>query len=140
MPAPPLGLAPGPLDAGGRSPGASQMVSARRASAELPLRFVANVGQADERVRYLAHGTRHAVFFTPAAVVVAALDGQAPSASRARPVSFGQERSGEAVALAFVGANPDVRIEGRREVRGRAHYLIGRDSSPWRSELPTFAE
>ena len=136
---PQMGLAPGPgADSAGSS--AAQMVAARRASAELPLRFVANVGQADERVRYLAHGTRHAVFFTPDAVVVAALDGGVWPASRVRPVSFERERSGEALALTFLGANPDVRIEGRRELRGRANYLIGRDPSSWRVELSTFAE
>ena len=97
----------------GQSPGESVRVS-------MPLAFIPNVGQTDERVHYCAKGPDHAIYFTPESVVLAL--------------------NGFALFLRFVGAGPQVWLEGRRQGEGRAHYFAGRDPFRWQTNLPVYGE
>lgn len=45
-----------------------------------------------------------------------------------------------ALALGFLGANPEVRPEGRRQGTGKVNYLIGNDPTKWHTGLPTYRE
>lgn len=91
---------------------------------KLPLSFVPNLGQVDQKVRYYGQGPGFAFHFTPA---------------EAR-LTFVKEKKGLALALRFVGARSGVRLEGERPLPGRVNYLTGRDQAKWRTDLPTYGE
>ncbi|MBI2891057.1 MAG: DUF11 domain-containing protein [Nitrospirae bacterium] len=45
-----------------------------------------------------------------------------------------------AVKLSLLGANPEATVEGRNPKPTKAHYLVGRDPSRWRRDVPSFGE
>jgi hypothetical protein len=98
--------------------------------ADLPLTFVENRGQTDERVRYHAQGPDYAFYFTPEEVVLSLVEG----------ADAGKDSSAEGVALAlrFIGANPDVVVEGEDRTPGEVNYLRGDDPDGWQTELPGY--
>src|SRR5215831_5003675 len=89
------------------------------AYARLPLAFVENRGQQDDRVRYYAHGNRYAFYLTRDGVVLSFAKGS--------------------VALRFRRANPEVRLEGAELAAGTVNYIRGSDPSQWRTELPHYS-
>jgi hypothetical protein len=98
-----------------------------RAFGDLPMRFEANVGQTDGRVRFAARGNRGSLFLTPTEAVLilgrggAGAAGQAPAALRLR----------------MAGANPAPRIDGEAELEGTSNYLVGSDRTRWRTNIPS---
>jgi hypothetical protein len=128
------------------------------AHADLPFTFVENRGQTDQQVRYHAQGPGYAFYFTPEEVVLSFVK-QAESSEplvrsdasgRARDSVLGTRGSdmlvaaedtsthGAALALRFVGANPDVVVEGEERVRGDINYLLGNDPERWQTGLPGY--
>jgi hypothetical protein len=95
----------------------------------LPLTFVANRGQSDARVQYVAQGLGYAFYLTRREIVLALV----------KPAAAPSEVRGHAVAMRFVGANPDVAIDGGRR-QGMVSYLRGPDASQWRTGLPAYTE
>jgi hypothetical protein len=87
---------------------------------KLPLHFEENRGQADPQVRFLARGPGYGLYLT-AGDAVLALDGAV-------------------LRMALVGANPESAVKGLDELPGKANYFIGRDSSKWRTNVPTYAK
>jgi hypothetical protein len=94
------------------------------AYAKLPLSFVPNTGQLDRRVRYSAQAGGASFYFTRKAAVIALAKG----------------KKSVALHLAFLGANPEPRIEGRQLGTGRVNYLIGNDPAKWRTNVPTYGQ
>jgi hypothetical protein len=99
--------------------------SAADGLASLPLYFIGNEGQVDERVAYYVHGAKTSVYLTRTGIVFATED---PSASGA----------GWAVRLDFEDANPDVRIVGRERTDAVVSYFKGRPSE-WKTGLATWS-
>ncbi len=133
------------LDASrGASPFAPRAARAaeRRSDRAFPLRFVANDGRFDPRVRFFAQGLRHAAFFTPDAVVLSLVEdpGASPVTLREALAAQSHPRRGLALSLSLVGASPDTRVEGALPQRGRANYFTGRDPTRWRRDVPTWGE
>lgn len=98
------------------------------AYAALPLAFTENAGQTDARVRHYAHaGRRFSVFLT------------------AREARFLFRDSGEdgmrkvsAIALRFLGSNPEVAIRGEGKRVGTVNYLVSHDPRRWHTGLSTY--
>jgi Beta-propeller repeat len=95
----------------------------QEAYARLPLTFVENLGQADGRVRYLAHGTRYGFFLTPEALVMSLLK---PDGT-----------TGVNLRLDFVGASREVAVGAAHRAPGTVSYL--KEGSP-QSGLPSYGE
>lgn len=110
----------------------------------LPIRFEENVGQTDNRVRFLAHGPGYTLFLT---------DGEAifkPSGQdlttqgkwhgarsiRDRLLSKGTEAS--VVRMKLEGANGTPKIMGVDQLPGVSNYLIGKDPSKWRTGVASY--
>ena len=110
----------GSHDAQGAAVGESK---ARAARSRLPLAFVPNAGQIDPRVRFAAQTGGASFFFTPQEAVL----------------SFVKGKKG-VLSLAFLGANPEARIEGQRRGTGKVNYLLGNEPSKWRTGLPTYEQ
>lgn len=86
----------------------------------LPLVFVPNAGQFDPAVQFVVQ--------TPGVRAAFLSDGPMFLAGESR------------LRVRFAGADPDVLVEGAGDLTGRANFLTGRDSTAWRTDLPTFGE
>lgn len=97
----------------------------------LPLTFVPNTGQTNLNVLYHSHGTGCRIFFTPDTAVFVFLAG---------PLRKEQPARGLALALQFIGANPDVKVEGRLRETGKVNYFKGDNAGKWHTNLSTYKE
>jgi protocatechuate 3,4-dioxygenase beta subunit len=113
---------------------AAAKAEAGEAFGQLPVSFIPNRGQLDGEVSYHAVGSRESFYFTPDRAVLAFQGGLGRGGSAAR------DGMGLALALRFLGANPDVAISGAARQEGVVNYLIGDDPSRWQTGLPTFEE
>lgn len=96
----------------------------KRDYTRLPLSFVQNAGQADERVALYARGAGFGFYFTKEKAVLA----------------FEKKGRGHALGLRFVGANPRPEIIGARAGRARVNYLSGSASARRTTGLRTYGE
>ncbi len=99
--------------------------------ANLPLVFEANHGQSDSRVKYLSRNSGYNLFLTQSEAVLAITPRQNQSSS---PVA-----SPSVIRIKPEGANPRAIIEGQNLLETRSHYLIGRDSSKWHTDVANYA-
>ncbi len=104
-------------------PDAATKARVEAAFGQLPLYFVENRGQVDDRVAYYIQGRDKTLYFTAEGVTFV-LSGP------------GEERY--ALRLDFVGANPDVRPEGRAQTEAVISYFKG-PPEEWKTGLPTYA-
>jgi uncharacterized repeat protein (TIGR01451 family) len=125
----------------------------------LPLRFIANAGQADPAVRFTVKGAGHTIFFTEEEVVFSASSSEfrvsgSVSHNRLDPASETQypipniqypisntqlpTRNSSTVRLRFVGANPHPLIEGLSPMQGVANFFLGNDPAEWQVNVPTY--
>ena len=111
-----------PSRAGVNSGAAAARPRPGRAYANLPLRFEANRGQTDPRVRFVARGRGYVLFLTPGEVVL----------------RLGGAR-GAVVRMRFGGANPQPRMVGVAALPGRSHYFLGNDPGTWVTRVPGYA-
>jgi hypothetical protein len=113
----------------------------------LPISFEANQGQADSRVRFLAHAAGSSLFLTPTEALLALSAGRhAPAASRgpflpavAYPTSLAPA-SPTLVGMQFLNANPQPEIAGDHQLPGIVNYLLGNDPARWHTNIPTYAQ
>jgi len=117
------------LPAVAAQPTLMQPRAAAASTADLPLAFVANQGQWDPSVRFLAR--------------------RGGMVARFRNDGLGlklEQRAGEnrphGVVLPFVfeGAREDVRLEGRDRQSGVFNFLQGSDPGRWRTRVPAFGK
>ncbi len=104
---------------------------------KLPLYFIKNNGQLDKKVKYYERGGAHATFFTKEGVYLSLTKAKGPSAVKMR----GQKDEpfvSEVVKLSLVNSSKALKITALEEQEGRINYLIGADSSKWRTGVPTF--
>jgi hypothetical protein len=118
---------------------------------QMPISFEANAGQTDAQVRYLAHGSGYALFLTSTGAVLrlqksaaAPPDSKLGSSSFSvfgSPFSVPNSVPSTSVALAmnFVGANPDAAAAGQDQLPGVSNYFIGNDPSRWHTNIPNYA-
>ncbi len=150
-----LSLGPA-LPAAGSYPGHARGLSAatrdRLASAygRLPLSFAPNRGQANPRVRLIAHGAGYVLGLTDSGPLLA-LDRHSGAAARGGRVARaviaspgrGRQRpprvSVRTVSVGFLRESPRVRLTAGRELPGRVNYLIGNDRHRWQTNIPTFS-
>src|SRR6266852_5641612 len=110
---------------------------------KFPLRFEANQGQADLRVKFLSRGSGYTLFLTSTEAVLAL---QKPSLTIAAIQRYvgntpGNRRTSSAVLrMKIGGANRIARIEGLESLPGKSSYFIGDDPAKWRTNVPTYAK
>ena len=94
--------------------------------ANTPVRFEANIGQADSTVQFLAHGQVGELLLTDSEVLLALQND-------------GKENEPRVLRLDLAGANPNPTLEGLNPLPGKANYLLGNDPKSWHTDVPTFA-
>ena len=123
-----------------------------------PLRFEANQGQTDAKVKFLSRGKGYTLFLTPTEAVL--------TLRKAEPLATGTglrvpelreptqpnkiasilrsskpEATASAVLrLQLVGANPAPEVTGVEELSGKVNYFLGNDPTQWRTNVPTYAK
>lgn len=133
----------------------TQKTRLQEAYGKLPLSFIKNEGQVDERVKFYENGRGHTTFFTKDGVYLtltrssaeahqdekAALDssvfqpgvGGVPLGDRPR----GETKS-ELVKLSFLNSNPNPEIIAEGLQDGKYNYFIGNNPDRWRTNVPAY--
>jgi hypothetical protein len=102
----------------------------------MPLSFIPNRGQVDEKAKYYAKGSGYTLWLTAEGLVF----DQAilPRKERAAGTGAGGEKPRRDVSsLVFVNANPDPAMMAVAETGHRVSYFIGNDPAKWHSDIPT---
>ena len=116
----------------------------------LPLRFEANRGQADPRVRFLARGSGSELFLADTEAVLVLTKPVSSDSKRAADVPaipllargiVEPPVAVQATALRFslVGANSGAQVSGVDALPGTSSYFVGNDPSRWVSGVPNFS-
>jgi hypothetical protein len=108
----------------------------------LPLRFEPNLGQADERVTFLARGLGYTLLMTRTGATLK-LGRPTGRGADPRPGSPGGKPSDPVeqavVGLTFERANPDPVVAGQGRLEGVSNYLLGSDPNQWFTGVPNYA-
>lgn len=91
-----------------------------------PLQFERNQGQADDAVRFLAHGSGYNLFLTSNEALVTL-----PSSAA--------DRGHRSLSLHFTGASAGTQLVGLDALPGTVNYYLGRDPAQWQLGVPTYA-
>jgi len=110
----------------------------------MPLYFIANQGQADERVAYYVQGADASLYFTSDGVTIvmsraleAEGEGGAPGSGVQRSLDLPAGMQRWVLKLDFVGASPLVRMEGEDRSQAVVSYFKGRPQE-WHAGVPVF--
>lgn len=96
------------------------------AYARLPLRFEANRGQTDSRVRFISRGSGYALFLTPSEAVLS--------------LRTGKQNSGvDVLRMKLEGGNAEAQVAGIDEMPTKINYFIGNDPQQWHSNVPNYS-
>ncbi|WP_432664180.1 SBBP repeat-containing protein [Wukongibacter baidiensis] len=110
---------------------------------KMPMMFITNAGQIDNKVKYYAKGGNFVFYFTKEEVVLNFVKriskGIFDKSTSKGNISKEEEKEiGVALSMQFIGANPDVRIEGQIRGGGRVNYIKGNDPEKWYTDLSTY--
>jgi len=94
---------------------------------DLPVAFAPNAGQTDDSVRYVARGAGYSFFFTDEQAVLSLVKAD------------GQDVTGVALELRFLGVSPDAHVEAREPASGTVSQLTG-SSGDSASNVETYQE
>jgi hypothetical protein len=108
------------------APAPGKAVGPERALAAMPLAFVPNQGQVNARVRYYAVGNHYAFFATRDELMLS-LTKDEPAVQLA-------------LALRFIGHDPQAAPTGAERAAGHVNYLRGRDAGKWKTELARYRD
>lgn len=111
---------------------ASKQAQAAEAYGKLPVRFEANNGQTDPKVKFFSRGTQYALFLTSteSVILLDEPDAVAPKSKRRRA----------SLRMKMEGANPTPQIEGLDEQPGKTNYFIGNDPGRWRTNIASYSK
>src|SRR5215218_404032 len=93
----------------------------RDAFGRLPLSFELNQGQTDSRVKFLARGQGYGIFLTD------------------NGATFSFTGSSTPLHMRFQDAATSRGITGVDQLPGKVNYLVGNNSTEWRTNIPTYA-
>ncbi|GLB27680.1 hypothetical protein LXJ15735_39210 [Lacrimispora xylanolytica] len=102
---------------------------------KLPLSFVKNNGQEDQRAHFTTNYKGRRFFFSSDRITSVELEPigeQVPEPN--------QPRNGVALELSFTNANTNLIPEGVFQLEGYHHYFRGNDSSKWQNGVPHYKE
>ena len=114
---------------------------------KLPLRFEANHGQTDLRVKFLSRTGGYTLFLTGDEAVLA-LSGKKASTNKANIVGTAHTlqsgtaatKAGGVLRMKLRNANPVANVTGVDELAGTSNYFIGNDPAKWHTDVPTYAK
>lgn len=128
-----------------------------RAIGRMPVQFIENRGQVDERVRYYAKQGGTTIWFTDNEIVFDVVKNKGPDnkalatnsdnpfkvkSLRLGKDSIQEERKFErqVVKMRLKDTSLNPKIIGREKQQGIVNYFIGNDPSKWKTNIPTYGE
>jgi hypothetical protein len=121
----------------------SAVARVRETYGRVPLRFEANEGQTDPRVKFISRGPQQTLFLTSTdAILVLAKHGPADEGHSRGPDTLlaSKRASAAAIRMRLVDANPAPTVSARDRVQGSVNYLVGDDPAKWRRGVPTYSK
>jgi len=128
----------------------STKVKLQETYGKLPLYFIQNNGQVDEKVKFYEKGNGHATLFTKEGVYLSLHKGAEVNKSvmeqgnrvavndRGEGVSSDNDAQPEIIKLTPIGANKDPEIIAENKQEGKVNYFIGNDPNKWKTNIPTY--
>lgn len=107
---------------------------------KLPMYFIQNSGQADEKARFYEKGSGHATYFTDDGVFLTLVKAEEKEKSGILDNPTGSEEKtykSELVRLSFLNASK-AKITAEGLMDSRVNYFIGKDSNKWKTDIPTY--
>jgi len=112
---------------------------------KLPLYFIRNDGQMDEKVKYYERGSGHTTYLTEDGISIV-LSWKKTSTKRETKRSFRplknpahpQEIVSRMIRLSFLHGNPKPELIAQDQLEGKVNHLIGHDPKKWKTDIPTF--
>jgi hypothetical protein len=98
---------------------------------KIPLYFVANKGQVNEKARFYAKASRYTLWMTKQGLVFEAHSAESRAHSKKRKTVRDVSR------LLFLDANRDPEMVPIKEAKLRVNYFKGKDKSKWHCDIPT---
>ena len=97
----------------------------KQSYAKIPLSFVANHGQSDKNVQFIARGSGYSLGLAPTTFTLA----------------VGNSRSRASVLQAtLLGSNAAANLTGLEQQITKTNYFIGRDPRKWQTNVPNYAK
>src|SRR3990172_3353239 len=161
LPSPSMGVEPQGKGGGVPEPAKVQV---QESYGKLPLYFIQNDGQVDEKGKFYEKGSGHATYFTKEGVYITLVRGEksddrgkklentspvimkdeAPKQSL-NPSSIPPfEKGGQGgitsdiIKLTLLNANPNPEIVAADPQEGKVNYFIGNDPKKWQTNIPTY--
>lgn len=107
---------------------------------KLPISFIKNNGQMEDKVDFIAKCKNRHMFFSHDKIVVADIEHEKNLSTPSTQGELPQENlNGVVLELAFVDAKTDCAPEGVSKLPGQHHYFIGNNSAEWYSNVPHYA-
>jgi uncharacterized repeat protein (TIGR01451 family) len=99
---------------------------AASAFGRLPIYFEKNLGQTDDRVRFVARGASYGLFITSTETVAVLRKHHA------------HDEPPAVIRMRLAGASQHPTVEGIDQQEGKSNYFIGNDPSKWRTNVPLY--
>jgi hypothetical protein len=99
----------------------------------IPLYFIPNRGQADNRALFSARAAGFTLWATRDGLIF----DQAGSPEVTGPDQ--RKHGGAVTSLVFLGSRPGVEVSAEGETTHRANFFLGQDPARWRTDIPTAA-
>lgn len=94
----------------------------------LPLYFIENKGQLDEKVRFYERGNGHSVFFTQEGIYMAL--------NKKQDKGYTTDH----IVIKPINANEKSDIIPEQRLKGKVNYFIGNDQKRWKTDIPTYSK
>jgi len=121
---------------------------------KLPLYFIQNDGQINEKVRFYEKGSGHAMYFTKQEIYLSLTSDQGsgncentpltPPAREEKKRAFVKSKiqnpQSAIVRLIPLNASKDTEIITEGLQKGKVNYLIGNDPEKWKTNIPTYQD
>src|SRR5215510_1196906 len=113
----------------------------KQAYGKLPMRFEANNGQTDTRVKFMARGAGYTVFLTDNETVLQLRKGKSGNVRAAEPGKQVADQPIESVALRMklAGSNHSSPRSGIGKLQTTSNYFIGNDPANWRRGIVNYS-
>jgi uncharacterized protein (TIGR03437 family) len=107
---------------------------------KLPMRFEANQGQTDARVKFTARGPGYAVFLTADEAVLRLRKRERASKKTAEQQMADQPVESAALRMKLAGSNRSSQVSGIGKLQTTSNYFIGNDPAAWRKGISNYAK
>jgi len=122
---------------------------AMEAFGQMPLYFIENQGQKDDRVRYYTKGRHHTIWLTRTGVYFTFRDSRGTESlaenrmEETRKEKILSQRPVQKVKTVIVqlvplGMRKGAQIKGVDQQRGKVNYFVGNDPKKWHGDIPTY--